>query len=108
MAQLDTFGGRIRTFEDLARVSDEVLRQLAARVHIIDLAYAFATADEELKARLLRSVRPRLAEEIESAMRAVMSQTAPPGASGPSDVQVRSARARVMEVAQSTLLSEGE
>lgn len=82
----------IRTFDDLSRVSDEVLRQVAMRVHVIDLAYAFIESDE-LRGRLLGAVRPELADEIRSAIRAAewASERTSPGD------QKRSSQARVME-----------
>jgi hypothetical protein len=83
----------IRSFEDLAKVPDEIFRQIASRVHVIDLAYAFRDAGE-LKDRLLNAVRPELAEQIRGSLRAVdwQSERVPP------DDQQRAARARVMEV----------
>lgn len=90
---------RINTFEDLPSASDETLRQLAARVHVVDLAYAFGTADPELRERLLSSVRPGLREQIESATRTVEQESS----RYPQDVQVRSARARVMQVVHDSL-----
>lgn len=93
MAQAQPDPRAIQTFEDLNHVSDEVLRQVAMRVHIIDLAYAFRTAND-LRDRLLGAIRPELAEQILSALRTVEweSQRYPP------DEQTRTARARVMEV----------
>lgn len=88
----------IKTFDDLDRVSDHVLRQIAMRVHVIDLAYAFGRHDG-LRERLLASVRPQLANEIRSAIRASewASERIPP------DDQTRSARARVLEAVKTEL-----
>ena len=93
---------RLRSFDDLASVGDDVLRQLASRVHIIDLAYAFGTADEALKERLLRSVRPGLAEEIQSAIKTVEAERD----RFPGGEQIRTARARVLELARTAVLEE--
>jgi flagellar motor switch protein FliG len=95
MAEPRPIGERVRTFDDLAKASDDLLRQIATRVHIIDLAYAFRTADEGLRERLLNSVRPSLADEIRAAMKTVDA------AELPLEMQVTTARARVMEVARS-------
>jgi flagellar motor switch protein FliG len=103
MEEPQPIGERVRAFEDLALASDELLRQVATRVHIIDLAYAFATADEAVRERLLRSVRPGLAEQITSAIRAMETTDA----RMPSADQVRLARARVMEVARTEAPPEG-
>ncbi len=65
---------RLEQFEDLARVDDEVLRQLGARVHIMDLAYAFGTADPALLERLLQTVRPGLAAEIRNGVKIMESE----------------------------------
>lgn len=83
----------IRTFEDLARVPDDIFKQIATRVHVIDLAYAFRDSGD-LEQRLLSAVRPELAEQIRASLRAVdwQSERIPP------DEQQRSARARVMDV----------
>jgi len=88
----------IKSFDDLDRVSDKVLRQVAMRVHVIDLAYAFGRHDG-LRDRLLGAVRPELANEIRSAIRASewASERIPP------DDQTRSARARVMEAVKTEL-----
>jgi hypothetical protein len=88
----------IRTFEDLSKVSDEVLRQVAMRIHVIDLAYAFVGADALLE-RLLASVRPELAEEIRSGIRAANWASE----RGSSDDQARTARSRVMEAVKDEL-----
>jgi hypothetical protein len=97
-------GGRARDFDDLGGMSDDFFRQLASRVHIVDLAYAFATADEGLRERLFNAVSPRLKNEIESAMRTIQAQARPQTGVAFPDEQVRSARARVMEVALGALL----
>jgi hypothetical protein len=97
-------GGRVRNFDDLAAMDDDFFRQLASRVHIVDLAYAFATADPQLRDRLFAAVSPRLKNEIESAMRTIEAQARPPSGSPFPEEQVRSARARVMEVAHGALL----
>ena len=41
MADGEAHAGPVRVFKDLDRVDDEFLRQLATRVHLMDLAYAF-------------------------------------------------------------------
>jgi hypothetical protein len=97
-------GGRARNFEDLASMSDDFFRQLASRVHVVDLAYAFATAAPELRDRLMNAVSPRFRSEIESAVRTIESQARAPSGQPFPDEQVRSARARVMEVAHGALL----
>ena len=88
----------IRSFEDLERVPDDVLRQIAMRVHVIDLAYAFGRADGP-RERLLNVVRPELANEIRSAIRAAewASERIPP------EDQTRTARARVLEAVKTEL-----
>lgn len=88
----------IRSFDDLEQLPDEILRQVAMRVHVIDLAYAFGT-HETLRERLLGSVRPELANEIRSAIRASdwASERVPP------EDQTRSARARVIEAVKTEL-----
>ena len=98
-------GGRleprdIKAFADLEKVSDEVLRQVAMRVHVIDLAYAFGKSDG-LRERLLAAVRPELASEIRSAIRASdwASERIPP------EEQIRSAQARVLETVKTELAS---
>ena len=57
-----------------------------------------------LRDRLFASVSPRLKSEIESAIRTIEAQARPPSGSPFPDEQVRSARARVMEVAHGALL----
>jgi hypothetical protein len=98
-------GGRleprdIKAFADLEKVSDDVLRQVAMRVHVIDLAYAFGRSDG-LRERLLASVRPELANEIRSAIRASewASERIPP------EEQTRSSQARVLEAVKTELAS---
>ena len=98
-------GGRleprdIKDFADVEKVSDDVLRQVAMRVHVIDLAYAFGRNDG-LRERLLASVRPELANEIRSAIRASewASERLPP------EEQTRSAQARVLEAVKTELAS---
>jgi hypothetical protein len=88
----------IRTFEDLSKVPDEILRQVATRVHVIDLAYAFFGMDD-VRERLLQSVSPELAEEIRSAIRAAnwASERSSP------DDQTRTARSRVLEAVRDEL-----
>jgi hypothetical protein len=83
----------VRAFEDLDKVPDDIFKQVATRVHVIDLAYAFRDSGP-LEQRLLGSVRPELAEQIRASLRAVdwQSERIPP-----EELQ-RSARARVMEV----------
>ena len=98
-------GGRleprdIKDFADVEKVSDDVLRQVAMRVHVIDLAYAFGRLDG-LRERLLSAVRPELASEIRSAIRASewASERIPP------EEQTRSAQARVLEAVKTELAS---
>jgi len=98
-------GGRleprdVKEFADLDKVSDNVLRQVAMRVHVIDLAYAFGRSDG-LRERLLGAVRPELANEIRSAIRAAewASERIPP------DEQTRSSQARVLEAVKVELTS---
>ena len=90
----------IKDFADVEKVSDDVLRQVAMRVHVIDLAYAFGRSDA-LRERLLASVRPELANEIRSAIRASewASERIPP------EEQTRSAQARVLEAVKVELAS---
>jgi hypothetical protein len=97
-------GSRVRDFSDLGAMSDDFFRQLSSRVHVVDLAYAFATADEALRDRLFNAVSPRLRNEIESTVRTIQAQARPPSGNSFPDEQVRSARARVMEVAHGALL----
>lgn len=94
MPNQESAGKRFNTFDDLRSASDETLRQTAARVHVIDLAYAFGSAAPALRERLLGSVRPGLRAQIESGMRTVEVEAN----RYPQDVQIRSARARVMQV----------
>jgi hypothetical protein len=88
----------IRSFDDLSLVPDDILRQIAMRVHVIDLAYAFGSHDA-LRERLLAAVRPQLANEIRSGIRAVdwASERVPP------EDQIRAARARVIEAVKTEL-----
>jgi hypothetical protein len=95
MAEPRQIGEPVREFADLAHASDELLRQVASRVHIIDLAYAFSSADADLRERLYKSVRPHLADEIRAAINTVESSA---GNRAPSEEQIATARARVMEV----------
>ena len=90
----------IKDFADLEKVSDTVLRQVAMRVHVIDLAYAFGRTDA-LRDRLLAAVRPELANEIRSAIRASewASERIPP------EEQTRSSQARVLEAVKVELAS---
>lgn len=95
----DTNAETIKDFQDLSQVSDDVLRQVAMRVHVVELAYAFSTADPALRERLLGAVRPGFADEIRSALRTVESaedRYAP-------EPQIRSARAKVLDVARLVL-----
>jgi hypothetical protein len=98
MSQQSSDPSALRTFQDLDNVPDEVLRQVAMRVHVIDLAYAFGRS-EALRERLLSSVRPELANEIRSAIRASdwASERLPP------EEQTRSAQARVLEAARTEM-----
>ncbi|HEU5318430.1 MAG TPA: hypothetical protein VFX49_20120 [Chloroflexota bacterium] len=88
----------IRSFDDLTQLPDDILRQVAMRVHVIDLAYAFGKHDA-LRDRLLGAVRPELASEIRSAIRAsdwASERTSP-------DDQTRTARARVIDAVKTEL-----
>ena len=98
MSQQSSDPRSLRTFQDLDQVPDEVLRQIAMRVHVIDLAYAFGKS-VALRERLLAAVRPELANEIRSAIRASdwASERLPP------EEQTRSAQARVLEAARTEL-----
>jgi flagellar motor switch protein FliG len=90
---------RLERFEDLIGVDDEMLRQIGARVHIMDLAYAFGTADQALLDRLLAAVRPGLAADIKAGVQMMRSEQN----RFPMDEQVRTAKARVLEIARSML-----
>jgi flagellar motor switch protein FliG len=90
---------RLERFEDLIGVDDEMLRQIGARVHIMDLAYAFGTADQALLDRLLAAVRPGLAADIRAGVQMMRSEQN----RFPLDEQVRTAQARVLEIARSML-----
>ena len=94
---------RLERIDDLMGVEDEVLRQLAARVHIMDLAYAFGSADAALLDRLLGIVRPGLAAEIRTGVQAMKSE----GERFPLDEQVRMATSRVLEIARSMVDEAG-
>lgn len=94
---------RLEQFEDLARVDDEVLRQLGARVHIMDLAYAFGTADPALLERLLQTVRPGLAAEIRNGVKIMETERE----RYPVNDQVRNARARTLDIARGMVEEEG-
>jgi hypothetical protein len=94
---------RLESFDDLARVDDEVLRQIGARVHIMDLAYAFGSADPALLDRLLAAVRPGLAADIRAGVAMMHSERQ----RFPLDEQVRTARARVLDIARSMLGETG-
>lgn len=102
MTEPRRIGSELQSFDDLAVLGEEMMRQLATRVHIIDLAYAFRDADETLREHLLSSVRPALADEIRSAFRAVETESE----RFPSEEAIRSARARVVELARSVLMGE--
>ena len=99
MTESSESGRRLETFEDLAGVDDEVLRQVGARVHIMDLAYAFGSADPALLERLLSAVRPGLAADINAGIQMMRSEEH----RFPLDVQIRTARSRVLEIARSML-----
>jgi len=85
-------------------MSDDFFRQLSSRVHVVDLAYAFATAEPALRDRLMNAVSPRFKSEIDSTIRTIEAQARAPGGDAFPQDQVRSARARVMEVAHGALL----
>lgn len=89
----------VRTFTDLARVDDEFLRQLATRVHLMDLAYAFGFDAPDLLARLEAVIRPGLAEQLRSAISMARSSDE----RYPVEESVRSARSRVVDVARRVL-----
>ena len=89
----------IRTFGDLARVDDEFLRQLATRVHLMDLAYAFGFGVPDLLARLESVIRPGMTEQLRSAILMARSSEE----RYPVDESIRSARARVVDVARRVL-----
>ena len=90
---------RLERFEDLIGVDDEILRQIGARLHIMDLAYAFGTADQALLDRLLAVVRPGLAADIRAGVQMMRSEQN----RFPLDEQVRTAQSRVLEIARSML-----
>lgn len=89
----------VKVFDDLAKVDDEFLRQLSTRVHLIDLAYAFGYGDAALRDRLMSIVRPGLAEQMRSAI--AMAKVS--NERYPVDETVRTARARVMDIAKRVL-----
>lgn len=89
----------VRTFRDLERVDDEFLRQLASRVHLMDLAYAFGFDVPHLHARLVSVIRPGLVEQL----RAATAMAKASSERYPLDESVRSARARVVDVARRVL-----
>lgn len=89
----------VRAFKDLDRVDDEFLRQLATRVHLMDLAYAFGFGAPELLARLESVIRPGMAEQLRSAISMARSSQE----RYPVDESVRSARTRVVDVARRVL-----
>ena len=91
----------IRRFEDLVHADADLLRQVASRVHIIDLAYALATASNEVQERFYGSIRPNLAAQIRSAILTVMAPST--RTRFMPDEQIRVARARVMETARHLL-----
>jgi hypothetical protein len=90
----------VDTFEDFEHVPDDVLRQVAARVHVVDLAYALSSAGDELRERWLGSVRPGLRTELESLIRTVENDSV----RYPDDSQVRNARARIVQVVRDARL----
>jgi hypothetical protein len=89
----------VRTFNDLTRVDDEFMRQLATRVHLMDLAYAFGFGAPELLGRLEAVIRPGMAEQLRSAIAMARSSEE----RYPVDETVRSARSRVVDVARRVL-----
>jgi FliG C-terminal domain len=88
---------RLESFDDLAGVDDEVLRQIGARVHVTDLAYAFGSADPALLNRLLGAVRPGLASDIRSGVQMMETERQ----RFPLEEQIRLAQARVLDIARS-------
>jgi flagellar motor switch protein FliG len=95
---------RLSTFEDLQSVSDELLRHLASRVHVSELAYAFGRSDPALRDRLLAVVRPRLASDIRGLIQAIDAESA----RIPPDIASRSAQARVLDLARSVLAQQDD
>ena len=91
---------RLERFEDLAGVDDEMLRQIGARVHIMDLAYAFGTADPALLDRLSgrRASRPGGGHPRRGADDALRAATASRWTS-----RCATAQSRVLEIARSML-----
>ncbi len=101
MADVQPLRRRIRQFDDLRSIDDETLRQVAMRVHVVDLAYAFMD-DEELLKRLFGAISNGLAHDIKAAIATVKAESE----RFQSDVAVRTARARVMEIVRETLDAE--
>ena len=90
---------RLESFDDLAGVDNEVLRQIGARVHVMDLAYAFGSGDPALLERLLSTLRPGLASDIRSGVQMMESERQ----RFPLEEQIRLARARVLDIARCML-----
>ena len=80
MADGEAHAGPVRVFKDLDRVDDEFLRQLATRVHLMDLAYAFGFGVPELLSRLETVIRPGMVEQLRSAI--AMAKSSPLAAPG--------------------------
>ncbi|MBU6286563.1 MAG: hypothetical protein ACKO2D_14010 [Chloroflexota bacterium] len=99
MADGEAHAGPVRVFKDLDRVDDEFLRQLATRVHLMDLAYAFGFGVPELLSRLETVIRPGMVEQLRSAIAMAKSSQE----RYPVDESVRSARTRVVDVARRVL-----
>ncbi len=89
----------VRSFSDLSQVDDEFLRQLAARVHLMDLAYAFGFGVPELHARLVAVIRPGLADQLGSAI----SMARASQERYPIEGSIINARTRVVDVARRVL-----
>lgn len=89
----------VRTFNDLTHVDDEFMRQLATRVHLMDLAYAFGFGSPELLGRLEAVIRPGMVEQLRSAIAMARASEE----RYPVDESVRSARSRVVDVARRVL-----
>jgi hypothetical protein len=94
---------RLESFDDLAGVDNEVLRQIGARVHVMDLAYAFGSADPALLDRLLGALRPGLASDIRSGVKMMEVERQ----RFPLEEQIRLARARVLDIARSLVEEPG-
>jgi hypothetical protein len=99
MADGEAQAVRVRAFKDLDGVDDEFLRQLATRVHLMDLAYAFGFEAPELLSRLETVIRPGMAEQLRSAIAMAKSSQD----RYPVDESIRSARTRVVDVARRVL-----